>query len=48
MRRAPADQRSPSYGIDAPYLLAVPALLVLFAIVEGVLDDQPWPFLARD
>jgi len=32
-----------SYGVDAPYLLFVPALLVVFAVIQGVLTNSPWP-----
>ncbi|MGO9965412.1 MAG: class I SAM-dependent methyltransferase [Acidimicrobiales bacterium] len=39
--RPPAGQGS--YGVDAPYLLVVPALLVVFAVVQGVVTDSPWP-----
>ena len=45
LTRASTEVGSPSYGIDAPHLLAVPALLIVFGIVEGVLDGQPWPLL---
>lgn len=34
-----------SYGVDAPYLLIVPAVLVLFGIVQGVLTDTVFPFI---
>ncbi len=45
MTRASAKVGPPSYGIDAPRLLAIPALLIVLGIVEGVLDGQPWPFV---
>jgi len=35
--------RRGSFGIDAPYLLAVPALLVVWGIVQAVLSGSPWP-----
>ncbi len=34
-----------NYGLDAPYLLAVPALLVVTGVVAGILSGQPWPLL---
>ncbi len=34
-----------SYGIDAPYLLGVPVLLIVYGVIQGILDAQPWPFL---
>jgi SAM-dependent methyltransferase len=37
--------RRGSYGIDAPYLLSVPALLIVGSVVQGVLTRSVWPFL---
>jgi arsenite methyltransferase len=34
-----------SYGIDAPYLLPVLALLFIANLVEGVMSGKLWPFL---
>jgi arsenite methyltransferase len=56
-RRAPSAQelielsintltrRRGSYGFDAPPLLVLPPLLIACGIVQGILSDQPWPFL---
>ena len=38
--------RKGSYGIDAPYLLPVPALLIVANIVNGVISGTLWPFVA--
>jgi arsenite methyltransferase len=38
-------RRKGAYGIDAPYLLAVPALVVLANLVNGFITKSPWPFL---
>jgi arsenite methyltransferase len=38
--------RKGSYGIDAPYLLPVPALLIVVNIVNGVISGTLWPFVA--
>jgi arsenite methyltransferase len=37
-------RRNGSYGIDAPYLLPVPALLIVTNIIEGVTSGRVWPF----
>lgn len=34
-----------SYGLDAPYLLAVPLILVVVAAVQGAMTGSPWPFV---
>ncbi len=34
-----------SYGIDAPYLLAVPFLFVAFGVAQGLLTASVWPFV---
>lgn len=39
-------RRKGSYGIDAPYLLPVPALLIIANIVNGVISGTIWPFVA--
>jgi arsenite methyltransferase len=39
-------RRKGAYGIDAPYLLAVPALVILVNLVNGFITRTPWPFLA--
>jgi len=39
-------RRRGSYGIDAPYLLPVPALLIVVNIVNGVISGTLWPFVA--
>ena len=52
MNAAPSDapsvaaRRKGSYGIDAPYLLPIPALIVIVNIVDGILSRKVWPFLA--
>lgn len=33
------------YGIDAPFLLLVPALLAFAGIAEGIVSGQPWPLI---
>ena len=42
---APA-RRHGSYGIDAPYLLPIPAALVIANIVHGIISGTVWPFVA--
>jgi arsenite methyltransferase len=37
-------RRNGSYGIDAPYLLPVPALLIVANIIEGLTSATVWPF----
>jgi len=39
-------RRKGSYGIDAPYLLPIPLLLVAWNIVQGIKSKTPWPFWA--
>jgi arsenite methyltransferase len=34
-----------SYGIDAPYLLPIPALLIVFNIAEAILSRTAWPLV---
>src|SRR4051812_32853291 len=38
-------RRRGSYGIDAPYLLAVPLLLIVSGLAQGVLTRNVWPFV---
>src|SRR5579859_6065424 len=38
-------RRKGAYGIDAPYLLAIPVLVFLYYIVNGLITRKPWPFL---
>jgi len=38
-------RRKGSYGIDAPYLLPIPAVLVAANIVDGVVSGTTWPFV---
>lgn len=45
MSQPPHPTPRPSYGVDAPFLLAVPVLLIAFGILQGVLSGQPWPFI---
>src|SRR2546421_10303324 len=37
-------RRKGAYGIDAPYLLPVPLLLIGWNIVQGILSKTLWPF----
>jgi len=39
-------RRRGAYGIDAPYLLPIPALLIVINIVNGVISGTWWPFVA--
>jgi SAM-dependent methyltransferase len=34
-----------SYGLDAPYLLVLPLLLVVVLALQGALTGAPWPFV---
>jgi len=34
-----------SYGVDSPYLLVVPLLLVVFGVMQGVLTKSSWPIV---
>jgi ubiquinone/menaquinone biosynthesis C-methylase UbiE len=38
--------RRGSYGIDAPYLLPIPVLLIAVNVVNGILSATVWPFVA--
>ena len=35
-----------SYGIDASYLLPIPAVLIVVNIANGVVSRTVWPFVA--
>lgn len=37
--------RGASYGVDAPRLLSIPAVLVIAGVVQGILTGVVWPFL---
>src|SRR5690348_1751517 len=39
-------RRKGSYGIDAPYLLPLPVLVIVADIINGVVAKKPGPFLA--
>jgi arsenite methyltransferase len=39
-------RRNGFYGIDAPYLLPIPAVVVVANIVDGVVSGTSWPFIA--
>jgi SAM-dependent methyltransferase len=41
-----AVKRRGSYGLDAPYLLVIPLVLVVVAALEGAVGRSPWPFVA--
>src|SRR5215475_12216905 len=38
-------KRLGSYGIDAPYLLVVPAVLILWNLIDGILNRRVAPFV---
>lgn len=38
-------RRKGSYGIDAPYLLPIPVVLVAVNIVDGMVSGTTWPFV---
>ena len=38
-------RRKGSYGIDAPYLLVIPATLIVANVVDGVVSGTAWPFI---
>jgi SAM-dependent methyltransferase len=42
---APVRRRG-SYGIDAPYLLPIPAALVIANVLQGMISGTVWPFVA--
>lgn len=37
--------RKGSYGVDAPYFLIVPALLIAWNVASGFVTRKPWPFI---
>jgi hypothetical protein len=37
--------RKGDYGFDAPYLLALPALVIAFDLWRGIATRRPWPLL---
>jgi len=39
-------RRNCSYGIDAPYLLPVPLVLIALNVAQGIISKTPWPFVA--
>jgi len=39
-------RRKGSYGVDAPYLLPIPVVLIVINIIDGVVSRTPWPFVA--
>jgi SAM-dependent methyltransferase len=39
-------RRKGAYGIDAPYLLPIPVVLILANVVNGFISKTLWPFLA--
>src|SRR5437016_4082882 len=45
MTRNPRRARNGSYGIDAPYLLVVPAVYILATLIFGVLSRSISPFV---
>jgi arsenite methyltransferase len=40
-----AARRKGSYGLDAPYLLPLPAVAFAYNVVQGALSGRVWPFL---
>jgi arsenite methyltransferase len=41
-----SSRRKGSYGIDAPYLLPIPLLFLVYNIADGVISRTIWPFVA--
>jgi len=39
-------RRKGSYGLDAPYLLPIPLVLIVINIIDGVVSGTLWPFVA--
>lgn len=35
-----------SYGIDAPYLLPIPLVVIAWNLAQGIVSKAPWPFAA--
>ena len=42
----PLARRKGAYGIDAPYLLPIPVVLILTNLVSGFIAKTLWPFVA--
>jgi len=42
----PLARRKGAYGIDAPYLLPIPVVLILANLANGFMSKTLWPFLA--
>ena len=42
----PLTPRKGAYGIDAPYLLPIPAVLIIANVADGFISKSLWPFLA--
>lgn len=38
-------RRKGSYGVDAPYLLPIPAVLIAANLISGVVSHTAWPFV---
>lgn len=38
--------RKGSYGIDAPYLLPIPLIVIAWNVVQGIISKTSWPFAA--
>jgi arsenite methyltransferase len=38
-------KRRGTYGVDAPYLLAIPAVVIVADLVDGVVSRSIWPFV---
>lgn len=49
MNPARLERRKPpkgSYGIDAPYLLPVPLVIIAWNVIQGIISNTWWPFAA--
>jgi ubiquinone/menaquinone biosynthesis C-methylase UbiE len=42
---APYRPRKGSYGVDAPYLLPIPIILVVVNVINGITSKSLWPFV---
>ena len=40
-----ARPRRGAYGVDAPYLIVLPVVFIVFNLVQGFLSGKPWPFI---
>src|SRR5262252_6823253 len=38
-------RRNGSYGLDAPYLLPVPLIIIIANVANGIISRSPWPFV---